>query len=125
MIVRSGCPINMISDNGKSFISDETQLFTTNLKIYWDVNLPLASWYGEFFKHLVRSTKTLLKKDLQNYRLKENEMQTVSFEVEMILNNLPLEYVYPVEIENALTPNHLLLGRTHTSTSTKICQYNL
>ena len=49
MIVRSGCPINMISDNGKSFISDETQLFTTKLKIYWDLNLPLASWYGEFF----------------------------------------------------------------------------
>ena len=52
-------------------------------------------------------------------------MRTVSFEVEMIRNNLPLEYGYPVEIENALTPNHLLLGRTHTSTSTKICQYNL
>ena len=44
-------------------------------------------------------------------------MQTVLFEVEMILNNRPLTYVYPDEIENALTPNHVLFGRTLTSTS--------
>ena len=44
-------------------------------------------------------------------------MQTVLFEVEMILNNRPLTYVYPDEIKNALTPNHLLFGRTLTSTS--------
>ena len=35
----------------------------------------------------------------------------------MTLNNCPLTYVYPDEIENALTPNHLLFGRTLTSTS--------
>ena len=56
----------MISDNGKNFVSDET---------------------------LVRSTKTLLKKNLQNYRLSYDEMQTVLFEVEMILNNCLLTYV--------------------------------
>ena len=39
------------------------------------------------------------------------------FEVEMMLNNCPLTYVYPNEIENALTPNHLLFGRTLFSTS--------
>ena len=44
-------------------------------------------------------------------------MQTVLFEVEMILNNRPLTYVYPDEIENALTPNHLLFGRMLTSSS--------
>ena len=44
-------------------------------------------------------------------------MQTVLLEVEMILNNRPLTYVYPNEIENALTPNHLLFGRTLFSTS--------
>ena len=53
MIARRGCPNNMISDNGKN----------------WDLNLPFVPWHRGFFKHLARSTKTLLKKDLQNYRL--------------------------------------------------------
>ena len=35
MIARRGCPNNIISDNGKSFISDETQSFATNLGINW------------------------------------------------------------------------------------------
>ena len=35
----------------------------------------------------------------------------------MILNNRPLTYVYLDEIENALKPNHVLFGRTLTSTS--------
>ena len=35
----------------------------------------------------------------------------------MMLNNRPLTYVYPNELENALTPNHSLFGRTLFSTS--------
>ena len=52
---------------------------------------------------------------MQNYGLNYDEMQTVLFELEMILNDRSLKYVYPVEIENALTPNYLLFGRTLTS----------
>ena len=103
----------------KNFISDETQSFATSLGSNWDLNLPLAPWHGGLFERLVRSTKTLLKKDLQNYRLSYDEMQTFLFEVEMILNNRPLTYVYPDEIEDALTPNHVLFGRTLTSTSNR------
>ena len=54
---------------------------------------------------------------MQNYRLSYDEMQTVLFVVEMILNNRPLAFLYPNEIENALTPNQLLFGRRLTSTS--------
>ena len=61
MIARRGCPNNIISDNGKNFISVETQSFATNLGIKWDLNLPLAPWHGGFFERLVRSTKTLLE----------------------------------------------------------------
>ena len=32
-------------------------------------------------------------------------------EVELIINNAPLTYVYPNTMETCLTPNHLLLGR--------------
>ena len=39
------------------------------------------------------------------------ELQTVLFEVELIINYEPLTYVYPNTIETYLTPNHLLFGR--------------
>ena len=117
MIPRKGCPNNVISDIGKNFISDETQSFATNLEINWDLDLTIAPWPGGFFERLVRNTKTLLTKDLQNYKLSYDEMQTVLLEVETILNDCPVTNVYPDEMENALKPNHLLFGRTLTSTS--------
>ena len=39
------------------------------------------------------------------------ELQTVSIEVKLIINNAPLTYVYPNTIKTHLTPNHLLFGR--------------
>ena len=39
------------------------------------------------------------------------ELQTVFLEVELIINNAPLTYVYPNTTETCLTPNHLLFSR--------------
>ena len=39
------------------------------------------------------------------------ELKTKSFEVELIVNNAPLIYVYPNTIKPCLTPNYLLFGR--------------
>ena len=39
------------------------------------------------------------------------ELETVLFEGELIINNAPLTYTYPNTIETCLTPNHLLFGR--------------
>ena len=39
------------------------------------------------------------------------ELQTELFEVELIINNAPLTYVYLNTIGTCLRPNHLLLGR--------------
>ena len=39
------------------------------------------------------------------------ELQTVLFKVELIINNAPLTYVYPNTIETCLIPNHLLFDR--------------
>ena len=39
------------------------------------------------------------------------ELQTVLFEVELIINYEPLTCVYPNTIETYLPPNHLLFGR--------------
>ena len=55
------------------------------------------------------------------------ELQTVLFEVELIINNAPLTYVYPNTIEACLTPNHLLFGRQllYSSNTTSTVVRNL
>ena len=39
------------------------------------------------------------------------ELQTVLIEIELIINNLPLTYIYQNAMETCLTPNYLLFGR--------------
>ena len=55
------------------------------------------------------------------------ELETVLFEVELIINNAPLIYVYPNTIETCLTPNHLLFGRQllYSSNTTSTVATNL
>ena len=62
-ISRRGCPNNIIIDNGKNFVSKDSQNFISNLNIRWHFSLPLVSWDGGFFERLIRSVKDLLKKD--------------------------------------------------------------
>ena len=45
------------------------------------------------------------------------ELHTVFIEFKLIINNVPLTYVYPNTIKTYLTPNHLLFGRQLSSYS--------
>ena len=56
--------------------------------------------------------KLLLKKQLKTYRLNYEQMQPVLQEIETIVNNQLLTYVYPNKLETYITSNHLLFGRT-------------
>ena len=111
-ICRRGCPSNVISDNGKSFVMVETKRFVSSVDVNWITNLPLVQWHRGFFERLVKSTKTILQKQLEISRLNNEELQTVLCEVETILNNRPLTYYYSDNTEQCPTPNHLLFGRT-------------
>ena len=110
-ISRRGCPDHVISDNGKNFVAKDSQTFTSHRNIKWHFNLPLAPWHGEFFERMVHTVKSILKKELKNSRLNYEQMQTVLYEVERIVNNRPLTHTYPDNIETCVTPNHLLYGR--------------
>ena len=58
------------------------------------------------------TTNTKLTSKVTNQRrIHFEELQTVSFEVELIINNKPLTYVYPNTIKTCFTPNHLLFSR--------------
>ena len=43
-ISRRGCPNNIINNNDKNFISQETGKFIISIGIKWHLNLPLAPW---------------------------------------------------------------------------------
>ena len=47
----------------------------------------------------------------KNARLTYEEILTIFVEIERIVNNRPITYVYPSEIESCVTPNHLIFGR--------------
>ena len=55
------------------------------------------------------------------------ELETVLFEVELIINNAPLTYVYPNTVKTCLTHNHLLFDRQllYSSNTTSAVVKNL
>ena len=71
----------------------------------------LSVWCGGVFECLVRSTNHCLKKMVGRSRLSLNELNTVLAEVETIINSRPLSYILSEDLEEPLTPSHLLTGR--------------
>jgi len=95
------------------------------LRIEWHFNLPLAPWHGGFFEQMVRSVKELLRKELQQSKLNYDQMLTLLLEIESIINNRPITYVYPKDLEPCVTPNHLLYGRKLSFTALKAATQTL
>ena len=55
--------------------------------------------------------KSCLKKSIGREKLSFTELLTALFEVQNVLNNHPLCFVYDVDVSDVLTPNCLLYGR--------------
>ena len=75
---------------------------------------------GKFFERMVRCTKSSLKKILGVAKLTYEELLTVLTEVEGVLISRPLPYVYSDEVEEPLTPSHLMIGRRLLSRVQKV-----
>ena len=110
-----------MSDNGTTFTAAAKMLermFTDSVleqhllscHTRWDFNLEKAPWWGGIFERLVRSTKRCLRKVIGTARLSYDELLTVVTEVEAVLNSRPLTYVSSEDVEEPLTPSHLMFG---------------
>ena len=85
--------------------------FVTSNKIEWKFIVQVAPAWGGMWERIVRSIKTPLRKVLHRTKVNTEEMRTVLTQVEMILNNRPITYMYNTPDEfTALTPNHFLGG---------------
>ena len=66
---------------------------------------------GRFWERLVGMVKKCLKESIGSERLLFMELSTVLFEIENVLNNRPLCFMYDDDVSEVLTPNSLLYGR--------------
>ena len=60
---------------------------------------------------MVQSVKRNLRKTLKNAQLNYEELTTVLAEVEAIINSRPLTYLYSDNINEALSPSHLIFRK--------------
>ena len=70
-----------------------------------------APCWGGFFERLMKQVKSCLKKTLGRSKLSFDELTTIFAEVEAVLNSRPLTYLYSDDVEEPLTPSHLVIGR--------------
>lgn len=119
---RRGLPRKFLSDNGKTFraaakflhavFKDDTiQDYLVSLGCQWVFNVEYAPWWGGVFERMVRSTKCCLRKMIGRASLTQDEMLTAVIEIEGVINSRPLSYVSASDIEEPLTPSHLIVGR--------------
>jgi len=106
-----GAPKVVISDNGKNFISSDVQNFMSSKGVIWKFNVESAPWTGGFFERIVKMVKRSLRKILRTSKLSFDELVTVLKEIQNVLNNRPLTYMYTENLNETLTPNKLLYGR--------------
>lgn len=69
-----------------------------------------APCWGGFFERLVRSVKRCLKKVIGHTRLSYDDLSTLIVEIEGTLNSRPLTFMAADDLEEPLTPSHLLTG---------------
>ena len=117
-----GIPRKLLSDNGNTFKAaaqfmksvfkeDIVQTHLSRWNAEWVFNLEKAPWWGGAYERMVKSTKRWLTKMVGRCSLSLDELYTALTEVESILNSRPLTYMSASDMEEPLTPSHLLLGR--------------
>lgn len=122
----------MVSDNGKTFKAaakviqsivshDNVQQYLAGLGVQWIFNLPKAPWWGGIFERLIKSTKRCLRKVIGQAKLSYDELSTALIEVEAVLNSRPLSHVTMDDLDEPLTPSHLLTGRRILSLPDHLC----
>ena len=102
-----GVPMLIISDNGSQFIFNKTQSFVYSRATKWQFNLPSVPLWGGIFERMIRSMKRCLRQSRVDYK----QLHTLLAEIQTIINNKPLTFLYYEPTEKVLTPGHLLFGR--------------
>lgn len=125
MMARRGTPTVIYSDNATNFVGAETEIaealqsndhdlkdFASRKLITWKKIPPGAPNMGGAWERMVRSVKAALKVTLKEKSPPDDVLHTLLLEAEHVINSRPLTPVNPNLDEEALTPNHFLIGRS-------------
>ena len=119
---RRGLPRKILSDNGKTFRAASKYIkavfadhvieeYLAGLGCAWIFNVEYATWWGGAFERMVKSTKRCLRKMIGRAQLTLDELLTAIVEIKAVINSRPLSYISGEDVEEPLTPSHLLVGR--------------
>ena len=131
-VSRRGFPSCIISDNGSTFKSASKELLKTvnhpevkkylfDVSIKWIFNVERAPWWGGFFERMVQLMKRCFRKLVGRARLSYEELYTAVTEVEAILNSRPLTVHSASDLDEPLTPSHLIMGKRLLAIPDHLC----
>jgi hypothetical protein len=123
-IARRGRPSKIFSDNGKTFVAAASWLkkvmqderlhdFLADKCISWQFNLSRAPWWGGQFERMVGLFKRAFYKTIGASLLTYGELCEIVLNVEVELNNRPLDYVEDDIQLPILTPASFLFQRSN------------
>ena len=110
-MARRGVPDVIVNDNFKTFKAVEVKRFMVSHGITQRFILPASPWWRGFYERLVRSVKMRLKKVLGRAFDTFEELQTILCEIEAVINSRPLACACEEDLNEVLTPFHMLHGR--------------
>lgn len=120
-IARRGQPLELYSDNGTNFHGSNNELKVCLQEVQdrnsmdsikWIFNPPVSPHMGGSWERLIGSVKRVLSHIMpEHHHMSDESLKAVLTEVEGIINARPLTHVsVEHEDDEALTPNHFLLG---------------
>ena len=128
-VSRIGLCTVMHSDNAGTFKAADAELKKmwqvlnnpdvkkyANKGIQWRYIIERLAWYvyGGFYKRLLWTVKTLLKKVLGQTSLVVDELEAVLTEIESVINHRPIVYVQG-DNPQVLSTSHFLIGNKSTN----------
>ena len=119
LIARRGRPSIIYSDNASTFVAaskwlryvrkdEELNSLLRGLTISWRFNLSRAPWWGGQFERLIGVTKGVFYKTVGNGLLTWEELSELLLNIEIAMNNRPLNYTEEDVELPILTPNSML-----------------
>ena len=110
-ISRCGTPTKVVSDNFKTFKSNETEAYCKEINVTWKPILEKSPWWGGFYERLIAILKSALRKIVGSGKLNFEELHTVLVQIENMMNARPLTYLSEENCDEHITPSHLMYGR--------------
>ena len=109
-MARRGAPDVIVNDNFKTFKSLEVKRFMVSQGVTQQFILPASPCWGGSYERLVRSLKMCLRKVLSKAFVTFEELKTILCEIEAVINSRPSTYACEDDIDEILTPFHLIHG---------------